>query len=107
MIGADDISQMRADMAEVRGDNDASIVLRRGATTLAAQTVRVARKNRGGRFAQSGQAQESRGEVIVSGAIDLDIQAEDRFNLDGVLYRIVFVQPNRTMSTVAEATAVE
>lgn len=107
MIGADDLTQMRADMAEVRGDNDASIVLRRGTTTVAAQTVRVARKNRGGRFNQSGQAQESRGEVIVSGAIDLDIQVEDRFNLGGVLYRVVFVQPNRMMSTVAEATAVE
>ena len=45
--------------------------------------------------------------MVIFGAMDLDVQVEDRFTLDGVLFRVVFVAVNRDVDTQAEAVAVE
>jgi hypothetical protein len=37
----------------------------------------------------------------------LDVQPQDRFTVDGVLYEVILVRPNRTAATVAEARLVE
>lgn len=111
MLSAADWAEMRADLLAIRGDNPVSITIRRGATTLAAQTVRIARTGGGGSAvgsAGSARAQESRGRVIVMGATTLDIQPGDRFNdAAGELYQVVIVRPNRRAAVMAEAEIVE
>lgn len=109
MINADDITQMTADVAEIRADNPVSIVLRRGSTTLAAQTVRVVLTGSAtDRVQESDAAQESRGQVVVIGPTTFNVQPGDRFNdAAGVLYEVTFVHPNRLAAIRAEARAVE
>jgi hypothetical protein len=107
MLSAADWAAMRADLLAVRGDNPMSIVIRRGATTLASQTVRVARINNAGGSAGGNRSEEYRGRVVVMGATTLDIQVQDRFTVAGVLYRVTMVRPNRLAATMAEADLVE
>jgi hypothetical protein len=45
--------------------------------------------------------------VVVFGASDLDAAVDDRFTVDAILYRIVFISPNRDVDTQAEAIAIE
>jgi hypothetical protein len=107
VISSDDLTQMRADKDEIRSDNTVSVVIRRGDTSLPAQTVRIALAGGWGRRLDSKGGEEARGRVLISGAIDLDIQVDDRFTVSGVLYRVTFVRPDRRIDTVAEAEAVE
>lgn len=107
MLSADDWSQMEDDLLAVRDDNAVSMIFRRGSSSLAAQSVRVARTGgRGGRRSSDG-ATEQRAQVIVAGDVDLDIQVDDRFTYEGVLYRVAFVRPNVRAAVVAEGEAVE
>lgn len=99
---------MAADLAEVRGDNEIEVILRRGDTTLPAQPVRVARQGSFSQQRDSDGGQAVRGRVVVLGGTDFDVQAGDRFNDGaGVLYEVSFVRPNRRAAVVAEAEAVE
>lgn len=109
LLNSDDLVQMRADLAEVRGDRESSIVIRRGSTTLAAQPVRIAGAGSAQGQEKDGDAsQEVRGRVVVLGSITLDIQPGDRFNDEnGLLYTVTFVWPNRSAAVIAEAEAVE
>ena len=106
MLTSGDLTQIQADHLSIIGDNPSSIVIRRGDTTLDAQTVRIARVSTG-RKSDSLGAQESRGGVIVAGDITFDVQTDDRFTHDGILYQVVFVQPNKTVRIVAEAEAIQ
>jgi hypothetical protein len=107
MLSADDWAQMAADLAEVRGDNQVSIVIRRGASTLAAQNVRIAGAG-SGRSAQGSGTEAAVSSVVVLGATTLDIQPGDRFNDGaGVLYEVVAVRPNRRAAVTADAQAVQ
>jgi len=63
----------------------------------------VAQNGQNGQFVQSGQAKESQGRLLVLGSVSLDIQVDDRFTVNGQLYRVVHVQPNRMAGTTAEA----
>jgi hypothetical protein len=108
MLSAADWTAMAADLAAVRGDNPVSITLRRGATTVTAQTVRVARTGTGGGRAAGGNGtEEYRGGVVILGATTLDIQVQDRFTIAGVVYRVTIVRPNRRAGVIAEAEMVE
>jgi hypothetical protein len=107
MLSAADWTAMAADLALVRGDNPVSIVLRRGATTVAAQTVRVARINSAAGAARGNGSEEFRGRAVILGSTTLDIQVQDRFTLAGVVYRVTIVRPNRRAGVVAEAELVE
>lgn len=102
-----DWPQAAADLAAVRGDNAQSISLRRGATTLDAQSVRIARMG-GGSVEQDGQTRASKGRVVLLLGIDGDVQPGDRFNDSaGILYEVVIVRPNRRAAVVAEAEVVQ
>jgi hypothetical protein len=107
MLSAADWAQMAADLLEVRSDNPVSIVIRRGATTVAAQTVRVARVSSQGSVVGGNRTEEVRGRAVILGATTLNIQVEDRFTIAGVLYRVTIVRPNRRAAVVAEAEMVE
>lgn len=107
MLSNSDWLRMQADAAAVRLDRSFEIAFRRGDVTLAAQAVRVEGVNRAAYTLTSQAAREARSAVVLFGAMDLDVQVEDRFTLDGVLYRVVFVAVNRDVDTQAEAVAVE
>lgn len=106
MLTGEDFLSMRADMVAIRGDNEVSIVIRRGDDELAPQSVRVARVGRSG-FGQNERGGEHRLPITVLGGIDFDVQVEDRFTSNGILYRVGFVHPNRTVAVTADAEAVE
>jgi hypothetical protein len=85
-----------------------SITIRRGATTLVAQNVRIERVATQGQPAEGQGTQASKGRVVVVGSLTLNIQPGDRFNDDaGALYQVVMVQPNRRAAVIAEAELME
>jgi len=106
MLSASDWLRMQADAELVRRDRSYDIEFRRGETTLAAQEVRIEAVGRGSRL-QSEAAREARAAVVLFGAMDMNVRVDDRFTLDEVLYRVVFVAINRYVDTQAEAVAVE
>lgn len=102
-----DWTQAAADLAVVRADNAQSITIRRGGTTLTAQSVRIARTGGGG-LQQDGQARASRGRVVVLFGTTGNVQPGDRFNdSTGLLYEVVVVRPNQRAAVVAEAELVQ
>lgn len=105
-MNSTDWAAMASDLQAVRDDNAVSVALRRGNTTLAAQTVRIARRS-GHQRRDSAAASQATTDVVVMGATTLDIQVGDRFTYNNVLYEVEFVRPNRRAATVAEATAIE
>lgn len=105
MLTSDDFKQMRDGLAEVHGDHEMSIVIRRGAATLPAQKVRVTRSG-GGRTVQGEAGQEAQIGALAFGGPDLDIQPGDRFTNAGLLYEVITLRPNRVVSTVAELKVV-
>lgn len=103
-----DWTQAAADLTAVRNDNAQSITIRRGATTLTAQIVRIARTGGAGSSRQDGQTSASYSRVVVMFAATGNVRVGDRFNDGaGVLYEIVFVRPNRRAAVIAEAEAVQ
>lgn len=95
-------------LTAVRGENEQTITIRRGGTTLAPQPVRIARVGGQGRQRESDGAESSYGRVVVLGGVDFDVQRDDRFNdAAGVLYTVVLVRPNRRAAVVAEAEVVQ
>lgn len=101
-----DYDALAADLAGIHSENETSIMIRRGATTLTAQIVRIARLAARGQRRQTGSAEEVQADVLVSGAAALDIRVDDRFTAGGLLYQVLFVRPNRRAGTQAEAKAV-
>jgi hypothetical protein len=107
LLDDDDLEQMTNDLAEIVSDRPASVVFRRGSLTLDAQTVRVARLGSAASKASGQASQETRGRVLISGAVDMNVQVDDRCTIGGVMYQVVFVRPNRDAATMAEAEQVE
>lgn len=108
MGSASDWARIQQAMTAIRDMNAVSLVLRRGTTTLAAQAVRVERKGTSqARAADGVGAEQATGSIVLLGAIDLDIQPQDRFTLDGRLYEVTLVSPNRLAATQAEAQIIE
>lgn len=108
MLTAADLARMRADLAEIVADRSVSVILRRGATTLPAQTVRVERANsRYSRLQNSASSEETRMDIVIVGSTTLDVQKDDRFTVDGVAYRVTSVRPNGMAGIQAEAERVE
>lgn len=85
-----------------------ALTLRRGATTLGAQQAKVRLENARGEPGTTGEAgEEARGRAVVWGARDMDVAVEDRFTLAGVLYRVTFVRPDRSVATFADCEVAE
>lgn len=95
--------RMAADLLTVRDDNAVTVSIRRGSSTLSAQTVRIARAGTIAQRSDSGGLEQSSGRVVVMGDVALDIALGDRFNVGDGLYEVDFVRPNRRAATVAEA----
>lgn len=108
MLTDADRSRMTAGLKAIRDDRAVSIVIRRGSTTLPAQTVRIAR---GGNI-QAGATdvagmQAAIQPVVVAGDAALDIRPSDRFTVSGVLYEVTAIHPNRDHGTQAQARMVQ
>lgn len=101
-----DRAEIEATLREIRDDRPAEIIIRRGEITLSAQTVRIARI-RNSNFQRGEASKESRGGIVVCGDPDLDIALGDRFTVEGSLYRVLFVRPNRDQGTQAEVELVQ
>lgn len=106
MLTDADRARMRSELKSIIDDRPVSIVIRRGETSLAAQTVRIARVGRGARVV-SGQGEEKRADVLAMGDTTFDVQPGDQFTDEGTLYQVMFVRPNRDAMVVAEAIAVQ
>lgn len=100
-------TQIAKDLRAVRAENEISVVIRRGATSLAAQDMRIEIAGTRSWRLQSDAARQADNAVFILGEPDMDIAIKDRLNYGGVLFEVVFVQPNRLAATIAEAVAVE
>jgi hypothetical protein len=103
-----DRAYMTAGLRAIRDDRPVSIVIRRGSTTLPAQTVRIAR----GGNVQAGSSdtagtQAAIAPVVVVGDAALDIKPNDRFTVGGILYQVSAIHPNRDHGTQAQARMVQ
>ncbi len=108
MLTEGDRARMTAGLRAIRDDRAVSIAIRRGNTTLAAQTVRIAR----GGNVQAGAAdvagvQAAIQPVVVAGDASLDIRPGDRFTTGGALYEVTAIHPNRDHGTQAQARLVQ
>lgn len=98
---------MEADLTKIRLAREVSLVLRRGNTNLSAQSARF--EIAGARAFQmmSDAAREARQAGFLLMAVSADVEREDRFTINGQVYRVAFVQPNRTAATIAECVLVQ
>jgi hypothetical protein len=102
------LTQVHADLMNIRNQRAEAIAIRRGVTALSAQTIRLEKTQRFGVLERSLNGKQYKADAVVLGDIDLDIAVEDRFNdANGILYMVIFVDPNHEACTVAEAAAVE
>lgn len=105
LMSSADWAAMAGDTEQIRDDNAVSITIRRGGSTLVAQSVRIA-GNGSGRVNDNGEASQSVGTVVVLGSRSLDIQVGDRFTSGGQLYEVEFVRTNRLIGIMAQARMV-
>lgn len=98
---------MANDLRAIRAENEVSLAIRRGSTTLAEQPMRI--EYAGGRASrlQSDAARQAAQAVVILGEPDMDIQPEDRLTYDGHRIKVVFVQMNRLAATIAEGVVEE
>lgn len=107
LLTPSDWAEMAEDLAQVREDNEISIIIRRGnTTTLLPQKVRIAGGRSAGGFTQGRAVQQSTGSITILGGTDLDIRVQDRFTNVGILYEVDFVRPNRRVAIMASAKMV-
>lgn len=102
-----DWTQAAADMREIRAENEVSLAIRRGSSTLTAQLMRIEYAGSRGFRLQSDAARAAKQAVFILGEPDMNIQTDDRLTFDGHVIEVVFVQPNRRAATIAEAVVVE
>ena len=102
-----DWDELATALAEVRSENASSITLRRGSTTLAAQSVRIAQAGRQAARLATGELEAAVLEMTILGSTTLDIQAEDRFTVNGVLYEVTVVAGNERAGVRARARMVQ
>lgn len=101
------LSVLRDRNREVLVDWGSSVQIRRGSTTLGAQTVRFVRSGSGRRNDRDSIEQQEY-DVLVVGDTDLDIQPGDRLNDDnGDLYEVQRVRPDQRVRIAAEAILVQ
>lgn len=107
MFSPGELAAMTATVEETLGSAAGlgdEIVIARGATTLAAQPVRIVRPGGVGRNVVATDGTSSaQSAVEVVGLPALDIRRGDQFVVDGMTYQVVSVQPQRQISTVAQA----
>lgn len=107
-LGATTPVVFEMELFNIWGDTSETIAIRRNATTLTNQRVRITRMGTQAQRQDSGAIEQSEQRVAVIGMPGIDIAKGDRFNdAAGLLYEIDFVRPDRSVMTVAEARVIE
>lgn len=110
ILSAADLALIEADLTAIRGEWAHTVAFRRmvagSETTLAGQPVRIAARGRPARR-QGEAADEVRTGIVLIGAKTLDVAVDDRFNVEGRLYRVIGVHPDRRAFTQATADLVQ
>jgi hypothetical protein len=94
-------------MRLIRARNEVNLAIRRGATTIAAQAMRIEYAGARGFKLESDAARNAQQAVFILGEPDMDIEREDRLTYNGHLIKVVFVQLNRLAATIAEGVIEE
>ncbi len=102
-----DWTSIAEDMRKIRGENEVSLAIRRGSSTLTAQAMRIELAGGRGFKLQSDAARAAQTAMFILGEPDMNIQVDDRLTYQGILLKVVFIQPNRLAFTIGEAIAVE
>lgn len=97
----------RARLRKIRARNEVSLQIRRGDETLDAQPMRIEGTGLKGYRLQSDAARVAQSAMYILGEHDMDIAVDDRITYNGILIRVVYIQPNRLAGTIAEAVAVQ
>lgn len=101
-------TEIAEDIADLIAENPTEITIRRGSSTLDAQTVRLESLGTISQALRSAGAAQMEGAIVVLGETDLDIRVGDRFNdANGELYEVKFVEPNRLACVLAQAVLAE
>lgn len=96
----------QARMRKIRARNEVTLAIRRGDSTLDAQAMRIEYAGSRGQRLQSDAARQAQQAVFILGEPDMNIAVDDRLTYGGVLFQVVFIQPNRLFATIAEAIAI-
>jgi hypothetical protein len=107
LMSPSDWAQMQADLTALRDDNVVSVALRRGSTTLAAQSMRIAQAGRQAARQATGELEAATTEMTLLGDAALDIEPGDRLTVDGMLLEVTTVAVNRLAGTRARARMVQ
>lgn len=101
-------AERTADVLREIGDDPVSLVLIRGVTNLAAQTVRLLIPSASGSASGSEGGTEAKADLIVLGTSAFNVQRGDQFLVSGHLYRVIYVAPEQPSSSErCEAGAVQ
>ncbi len=95
------------DMRAIRKDNEVSLTIRRGNTTVAAQLMRIEIAGARAVFLMSDAAKQAAQAAYILGEPNMNIAINDRLTYNGMLLEVVFIQPNRLACTIAEAKVVQ
>lgn len=110
MFSATELAAMTATVAGTLGTAAGlgdEIVIYRGNAVLAAQSVRLVRPSGQSQNRAADGTESEQADVQIVGLPSLDIRPRDRFNLDGNIYEVNGVHPQRQINTVATARLVQ
>jgi hypothetical protein len=97
-----DTSFYRDRLRAIRARNEVSLAIRRGASTLTTQSMRIEMAGLKAYRLQSDAARASLQAVVILGEHNMDIKVDDRLTHEGHLIKVVFIQLNRQFGTIAE-----
>ncbi|MCP5097197.1 MAG: hypothetical protein GY943_16745 [Chloroflexi bacterium] len=97
------VAEIQTSIGEIIEDRSASIVLIRDGTAQPAQTVRIERIPGKATKIDGRNSEETRGTIIVLGAVGLDIRKDDTFVDQGFKYKVRLVRHNQQVGVQAEA----
>lgn len=106
MFSPAELAAMTATVAATLGPDSGlgdEIVIYRGNAVLAAQPVRLVRPSGQSQNRAADGTEAEQVDVQIVGLPSLDIRPRDRFNLDGNIYEVNGVHPQRQINTVATA----
>lgn len=89
----------RGDVTREIADDSTSITIKRGGSTLAAQTVRLLIPSSSGFERGSAGGEQAEADLIILGTSTLDVQREDRFTVNSQWYEVVYVAPEQPSSS--------
>lgn len=111
MFSASELAAMTATVEETLGPDSGlgvSLVIHRGTAVLPAQDARLVRPGGVGRSSVGGDGTESAQLTTeIVGRPEMNIRARDRFNVGGVAYEVISVQPQRQIKTVATVRSLQ